>query len=132
MYVRMEKIQREFGSILAEGDLGIMNDTPILETGKKTYYVAVGSGQILDDREAASFEFAIQANDDELTKLQELFEELQDADEDNAFRFSGSPSVSDDPEDPTYNALFKDIYRQLYKLGNDETKRHIDSMNIMH
>ncbi|WP_373231414.1 hypothetical protein [Cohnella sp.] len=109
-----------------------MNDTSSLESNRKTYYVAVGAGQILEDREAAAFEFAIRANEDELTKLQELFEELQDADEDNAFRFSGWPSVSDNPEDPTYNALFKDIYKQLYKLGNEETKRHIESMNILH
>lgn len=109
-----------------------MNDTPIIESDRKTYYVAVGARQILEDREAAAFEFAIHANDEELTKLQESFEELQDAEEDNAFRFSELPSVSDDPEDPTYNVLFKNIYRQLYELGNEETKRHIESMNIFH
>lgn len=102
------------------------------DTYRKTYYVAVGAKQVLADREAAAFEFAIRANDDEVHQLQELFEDIQDSDEDNAFHFSGSPTVSDDPENDTYEALFQDIYRMIYRLGTDETKKHIEKMNILH
>lgn len=101
------------------------------DSSRKTYYVAVGVGQVLEDPEAAAYELSIRANDEELNKLMVLFEEIQDADEDNAFHFSGSPMVSDDPEDETYNVLFKDIYQLLYELGTTESKRHIESMNVL-
>ncbi|RKP54207.1 hypothetical protein D7Z26_12610 [Cohnella endophytica] len=101
------------------------------DSNRKTYYVAVGARQVLEDREAAAFEFAIQANDDEVHQLQELFEEIQDSDEDNAFHFSGNPMVSDDPEDETFIALLQDIYGMLYRLGTPETKKHIEDMNIL-
>lgn len=98
---------------------------------KKTYYVSVGEGQVLEDPEAAAFEFAIHASEAEIDKLQELFQETQDADEDGAFTFSGSPSVSDSPDNDTYDAHLKDIYRMLHELGTHETKQHIESMNIL-
>jgi hypothetical protein len=104
-------------------------DTP--DSNRKTYYVAVGARQVLEDPEAAAFEFSIHANDEELNKLLVLFEEIQDSDEDNALHFSGLPTVSDDPENETYNVLFKDIYQLLYQLGTSETKSHIDKMNIV-
>lgn len=108
-----------------------MSDADTQEEGKRTYYVAVGPGQILTDHEAAAFEFAIRATEAEIDKLEELFQEVQDADEDEISDFSGSPLVSDSPENETYDALLKDIYRMLHKLGTDETRTHIESMNIL-
>jgi DNA-binding FadR family transcriptional regulator len=108
-----------------------MTDTEAGESERKTYYVAVGARQILEDQEAAAFEFAIRANEEELDKLQELFEESQDADEDEAFSFRGLPTVSDVPHNDTYDALIKEIYHMLHKLGTHETKLHIESMNVL-
>lgn len=108
-----------------------MADIEARESERKTYYVAVGARQILEDREAAAFEFAIHANEEELDKLQELFEESQDADEDEAFSFRGLPTVSDVPHNDTYDALNKEIYQMLHKLGTHETKLHIESMNVL-
>jgi hypothetical protein len=131
MYVRKEKIRKEKRFYTGEGERWTMSDDPSFDTQRKTYYVSVGAGQVLADPEAAAFELEIQANDQELDKLHELFEEIQDADEDNAFHFNGLPSVSDDPEDETYNSLFRDIYRLLHELGTRETREHIESMNIL-
>ncbi|BBI32441.1 hypothetical protein [Cohnella abietis] len=109
-----------------------MNDNiQAYDSEKKTYYVSVGAGQVLEDKEAAAFELSIYANEAELDKLKELFEETQDADEDEAFHFSGLPTVSDSPENDTYDALISDIYRMIYELGTDETKRHIETMDIL-
>ncbi|MFD0672942.1 hypothetical protein [Cohnella sp. GCM10027633] len=99
--------------------------------GRKTYYVSVGAGQVLEDKEAAPFELVIRANEEELNKLQELFEETSSTDEAAAFTFSGSPTVSDPVEDDTYDGLIHDIYRMLHELGTDETKHHIESMDIL-
>lgn len=108
-----------------------MSDTHVSDSDRKTYYVSVGAGQVLEDPEAASFEFAIHASEAELDKLQELFQETQDSDEDGALHFSGSPTVSDVPDNDTYDALLKEIYRMIYDLGTYETKRHIESMDIL-
>ncbi|MFC5468354.1 hypothetical protein ACFPPD_06455 [Cohnella suwonensis] len=109
-----------------------MNKTEADISPKKTYYVAVGAKSVLADKESASFEFAIRADEDEVRQLQELFEELQDSDEDKALHFEGNPLVSNDSDDETYNALFEDVYRMLHKLGTHETRKHIESMGILH
>ncbi|MFC4306114.1 hypothetical protein [Cohnella boryungensis] len=108
-----------------------MSDEETTERARKTYYVSLGPGQILTDREAAPFQFAIQATEAEIDRLEELFQETQDADEDEIFNFSGSPTISDTPENETYDTLFKDIYRMLHDLGTPETRSHIEKMNIL-
>lgn len=99
--------------------------------GRKTYYVAVGAGQVLEDPEAAAFEFEIRANEEELNKLENLFAELADAEESALVRFVGWRSVSEREAGEATDAHLRDIYRLLYELGTEETKRHIESMNIM-
>lgn len=101
------------------------------DQGKKTYYVTVGAGQVLEDREVAPFELVIRANEEELNKLQELFEETSATSKEAAFTFSGSPMVSDPVEDATSDGLIHDVYRMLYELGTEETKRHIESLDIL-
>lgn len=98
---------------------------------RKTYYVAVGAGQVLEDREAAAFEFEIRASDEELNKLQEMFGELSSADEAAAFHFSSALSVSEERRDADYNAQLKGIYGYLHRLGTEETRRYIESMGIL-
>jgi len=128
MYVRGEKIDGDYAPVSGERSPMRMNDADTPEDGKRTYYVAVGPGQILTDPETAAFEFAIRATEAEIDKLEELF---QDADEDEIFDCSGSPLVADSPQNETYDALFKDIYRMLHELGTYETRNHIESMNIL-
>ncbi|WP_239615169.1 hypothetical protein [Cohnella mopanensis] len=108
-----------------------MREINVAGSDRKTYYVSVGAGQVLEDKEAAAFEFAIHANEAELDKLQELFEEIQDADEDEALSFKGSPTISDSPENDTYDALLQEVYRMLHELGTSETRQHIETMNIL-
>jgi len=99
--------------------------------GRKTYYVAVGAGQVLEDPEAAAFEFEIRANDEELNKLENLFAELADAEESAVVRYVGWQSVSEKEAGAVTDAHLRDIYRLLYELGTEETKRHIESMHIL-
>jgi hypothetical protein len=130
MFVLLEKIREKTRPSIRKGDERSMRDEETTEL-RKTYYVLVGPGQILMDPEAAPFQFAIQATEAEIDKLEELFQETQDVDEDEIFNFSGSPTISDTPENETYDALFKDIYRMLHDLGTPETRSHIEKMNIL-
>ncbi|MFC5529316.1 hypothetical protein [Cohnella yongneupensis] len=109
-----------------------MTEAHVPDSDRKTYYVSVGAGQVLEDKEAAPFELVIRANEEELNQLQELFEETSSTDEAGAFTLEGSPMVSDSPEDATYDGLIHSVYELLYELGTDETKRHIESMGILH
>lgn len=94
--------------------------------------MAVGAGQILEDKEAAPFEFAIRANEEELNKLQEKFEELSSIDEASMVHFTNSHIHADlDRANADYEAQLKSLYSYLYELGTDETKRHIESTHFL-
>jgi hypothetical protein len=101
---------------------------------RKTYYVALGAGQILEDREAAPFEYEIRANEEELNKLQELFEELASADEATASHMMSAVLVSASDEDMNadYDHQFQKVYQLIYELGTEKTKRHIESIGVVH
>lgn len=109
---------------------------------KKKYYIAVGSGQILEDKEISSFELEIEATEDEVNQLQELFQ-LENMEE--APIFLAPHSAKDilnigaaawEPYKETevheeYDHHLAAIYRLLHQLGTPETKKHIESMNIL-
>lgn len=54
--------------------------------GKKTFYVSVGSKQIVDEADEINFDFEIKATDEEIDKLAELFEVIDESDEQTHFR----------------------------------------------
>jgi hypothetical protein len=88
---------------------------------RKTFFVSVGAGQVLEDREAASFEFEIRASHEELNKLQE-----------SILRYGLKPVTEGEEElNGAYDSQIHDIYKLLHELGTDETKRHIESMNVL-
>lgn len=99
---------------------------------RKTYYVSVQAGSILEDPEAAAYELVINANEEELNKLQELFEELVSMDEAQAFHFLRSPygTASDAQINAGVDWFTKEIYRMLYQLGTQETRNHIATMGL--
>ncbi|CAM3413666.1 hypothetical protein [Marinicrinis lubricantis] len=100
---------------------------------KKTYFVSVQANSILEEKGSAAFEFEIQATDQELDQLAALFEEKEDS-ENATFRQAGISSVPyhelDDAND-TYDATMIDVYKKIYELGTEETKRHIEQMGIL-
>ncbi|MBD2844656.1 hypothetical protein IDH44_05600 [Paenibacillus sp. IB182496] len=108
-----------------------MDDTQA-KAARKTYYVSVGAGQILEDPEAASYELIIRANEEELNRLQELFEELSSWDEAETWHFSLHPfgSATQQQMSSTTQFFIEKIYNLLHELGTDETRAHIESMHL--
>jgi transcriptional/translational regulatory protein YebC/TACO1 len=98
---------------------------------KKTYYISVGSGDIVRQDDITDFEFEIQANEEELNELEELFEEKEEAEADG-FRRAVTPykEYHHDEENDAYDSALRDIYKLIHKLGTPETKAHIDSMQL--
>ncbi|WP_139991013.1 hypothetical protein [Paenibacillus paridis] len=106
-----------------------------LEAGgeRKPYYVSVQAGQILEDPQAAAYELEVSLNEREHIKLRELFDELSSMDEAEMFHFSHSPfgAASDSQINAGYDGLIQQVYKKLYEYGTDETKRHIESMQLL-
>ncbi|MFE5319147.1 hypothetical protein ACFQ88_10595 [Paenibacillus sp. NPDC056579] len=100
---------------------------------KKTYYVAVASGEILEPEDMnGNFEFEILANEEDIDQLQELFEEQAEAHDDTAARaMIPIREYHNDKENDAADYWLREIYRKLHALGTPETKQHIESMNIL-
>lgn len=100
---------------------------------KKKYYVTVGSGEVLENKEDSNYEFEILASEEDIDRLQDLFEEADNASQDSFFR-SHVPFREyhfDEPND-NYDYYLVQVYKMLHELGNDQTKKHIEQMNILH
>jgi hypothetical protein len=110
-----------------------MEDYEPEDTAIKTFYVSVQAGQILEDPEAAAYELVVRMNERDHAKLSELLDELSSMDEAQMFHFSSSPfgSASDEEINAGYDGLIKQIYTKLYEHGTAETKRQIETMQVM-
>lgn len=99
---------------------------------KKTYYISVQAGSILENKGDAVFEFEIQATEEEISRLQELFDGKEEADN-YAYGRSYVPWMeyhNDRPND-VYDFYLKEVYGLIHSLGTSDTKRHIESMNVL-
>ncbi|MCC3377136.1 hypothetical protein [Cohnella sp. REN36] len=103
---------------------------------KKRYFISVQARTIMLNQGDAAYELEIQATDDEVDKLNELFESLEEFDQSTYFRahYPGIPYHHDKANDG-YDYFLREIYNTLYDLGTDETRQHIsaitDSLNSM-
>ncbi|RSK29414.1 hydrolase [Bacillus sp. HMF5848] len=100
--------------------------------GQKTYYIHVASGEITQSRTASAWDFEISALDDEITLLRELFDQNYSSDIQSFYR-AHVPYVQyhdDKPNDGYDNGLLN-IYKKIYELGTDETKKQIEEMDII-
>ncbi|AIM15985.1 hydrolase [Neobacillus sedimentimangrovi] len=103
-----------------------------MENGKKTYYIDVGTGEISQSATASTWSFKIQATDEEITQLRELFDQNYSTEWKNFFR-AHVPYVQYhyDRENDEYDSRIQQIYSMIYRLGDQEAKNHIESMNIL-
>ncbi|TDF95900.1 hypothetical protein [Paenibacillus piri] len=103
------------------------------EEKKKTFYIAVGSGEILEPADMlGNFEFEIRATDEECDQLQELFEESQEANDDTIARaMIMAREYHLDKENDAADYYLTQIYRKLHELGTPETRKHIEKMDVL-
>ncbi|QHW35319.1 hypothetical protein GZH47_27275 [Paenibacillus rhizovicinus] len=111
------------------------NEHEASKNDRKPYYVSVQAGSILEDPTVAAYELAITANEEELNRLQELFEEYSSMDEKQITDYWTNPIIGAGVDnDLILNAgtdgLLVDIYRLLYELGTEETKHHVATMGL--
>lgn len=99
---------------------------------KKTYYVTVGTGEISQSATSSPWNFKIEATDDEITYLRELFDANYSNEWQNFFR-AHVPYVQyhHDRENDAYDATMIQVYNVIHQLGDQEAKQHIESMGIL-
>lgn len=99
---------------------------------KQKYYVSVQSRTIMHHQGDASYELEIEATPEEITQLEDLFEDKEDYELDTFVR-AHAPAIPyhHDNANDGYDLALKAIYQKLYALGTQETKNHIKSMNIL-
>ncbi|HEY4552476.1 MAG TPA: hydrolase [Bacillaceae bacterium] len=99
---------------------------------KKTYYISVGPGQIMTTPNDSPWEFKIEATDDDIIKLRQIF----DSNYDNSiidFWRTHVPLLEyhhDSTNDQNDENLIR-VYQMIYELGDEQAKQHIDSIGIL-
>ncbi|MBS4195110.1 hydrolase [Bacillus sp. FJAT-49870] len=81
---------------------------------------------------ASPWEFMIQATDDEITRLRQLFDFNQENSVDDFLR-THVPFVeyhNDSTNDIHDENLIK-VYEMIHQLGDEEARNHIESMDIL-
>ncbi|WP_054950270.1 hypothetical protein [Numidum massiliense] len=99
---------------------------------KKTYYIAVGSGTILEDQADGAFDFEIEATPKEIEQLQKLFTEQFATDWQSFLRahIPIKPYSEDKPND-AYDENLHNVYRAIYQLGTPRTKQFIEEHGLL-
>lgn len=99
---------------------------------KKTYYIEVENGLILENQGDTPYELEIEATTDEIRELENLFEKRTDQDFE-LYVDSHIPNKWDEVESDvqTYNEYLHSIYSIIYKLGVPSTREHIEKNNIL-
>jgi hypothetical protein len=104
---------------------------------KTIYYVSVATGIIeqkkeLEDSANFTHDFVVEATEAEIDILRDLFEK-QAATEETTFIRAPIPykTADHDPATEEFNADILNIYRYLFEIGSEETKRHIEKMGIL-
>ncbi|GGE77970.1 hydrolase [Priestia taiwanensis] len=98
---------------------------------KRTYYVSLTQGEIARVRTEESM-FVIRATDEEIHYLRTLFQHMYDDDRSSYWR-AHIPFLEYhyDEENDRYDEALGRAYAHIYQLGNEETKKHIEGMNIL-
>jgi hypothetical protein len=100
---------------------------------KKRYYVSVQAGTILENQGDASYELEIEATLDEVEKLEEIFEEMDNFDQASYVQVASALGIAyhNDESNDGYDYYLKEAYAMINDLGTEETKQHIRKMNIL-
>lgn len=81
----------------------------------------------------ASYELEIDATPDDIDRLKEVFEELENFDQASAIQTALALGIAyhNDESNDGYDYYLKEAYALINELGTKETKQHIGSMNIL-
>lgn len=96
---------------------------------KKKYYISVQAKSIFQDQGQAPYELEIEATEEQIVRLRNLFDKMEESDIDAMIRTPtpGIPYHHDHPND-SYDECLKQIYQMIYDNGTADTRQHVSSM----
>ncbi|MCP8617797.1 hydrolase [Salirhabdus salicampi] len=99
---------------------------------KEKFYVDIGSMEISRLKAGDNNDYVIYATPEEVIKLRDLFDNMYSADGD-AFIRAHIPikQYHHDESNDNYDEAMIQIFRMLYELGDEQTRNHIKSMEIL-
>ncbi|SES63747.1 hypothetical protein SAMN05421676_10122 [Salinibacillus kushneri] len=99
---------------------------------KEKYYVSLGTQEISRLKAQNNEDFVIYATPEEVGELRELFNEMYGADI-GAFIRAHIPfrEYHHDDDNDTYDDGLINVLQMLYRLGDDQTREHIASMQML-
>ncbi|NMO97300.1 hypothetical protein [Paenibacillus lemnae] len=98
---------------------------------RKTYYVSVAHN-LIQDVPNDSNEFVVTMNDDELTKLRDLLNDVAGSDK-YALKRTFVPYKSADHDDAAeeYDDVTIALYSYIHRFGDENARNTIEQMNII-
>ncbi|MEH7238917.1 hydrolase [Bacillus sp. JJ1562] len=99
---------------------------------RKNYYVSVGSGEISQVKSGSTWEYKIEATDEEVRQLRNLFEANYSNEVENFLR-AHVPFVEYhyDSSNDKYDSNMLKIYQIINQLGDQEARDFIQSEGIL-
>ncbi|KPB03290.1 MULTISPECIES: hypothetical protein [Bacillaceae] len=99
---------------------------------RKTYYISLAEGSISQVSTASSWDYQIQATDDEITHLREIFDQNYSSDWQGFWR-AHIPYVQYhfDKTNDAYDNGLQQAFKMIYELGDEATKAHIKDQGLM-
>ncbi|WP_396106000.1 hydrolase [Cytobacillus firmus] len=104
-----------------------------MDQTKNSYYIDIENAQVYAEPvEGAEWQFKIYADDQEMKKLADHIEKNYDADM-KTFALAHVPFVEDKEkaQNHNYDEAIERMYKMIYDLGDDETRRNIEEMEIL-
>ena len=97
-----------------------------------TYYVNIQSLHLHNRPDVADYHLVINANEQQKNELLEMMRSMGRRDEDSLQPMLTRPLSNDlDPVNSSYDQKMQQLFSRLYELGTEDTKQHIQSMNIL-
>ncbi|NHN33679.1 hypothetical protein [Paenibacillus agricola] len=97
----------------------------------RTCYISVQAKTIMENQGDAAYEFEIKASQEDIEKLRELFEVMEEYDEGTYIRAHlAGIAYHLDSDNDGYDDTLKEIYSMIAKLGTEETKDIVMKMDL--
>jgi hypothetical protein len=98
---------------------------------KKTYYINIGTGEISEMKNNNNIALSIQATSSEVSQLRRKMDNMHDSSFDSFFR-AQIPFLEyhHDQANDQYDSNLLEAYQLIHRLGDSQTKEHIESMGI--
>ncbi len=98
---------------------------------KRKYYVSVHGRSVLMDRGATTYEWEIEATEEQAQEIRRLMELVKDKEEDAFLGFTFPwPDTPELVVNTTYQNALDDVYQRIYEWGSMDTRKQMKESGV--